>query len=99
MLLTEYDIYARMNMKYIPDFISMICNNCYYQGQPKSITKGSILIEILLWILFFPIGIIYSVWRLSSRYSGCPQCGASEMMPANSPKAISILKQLANNNE
>lgn len=30
-------------------------------------TPGSIWIEIALWIIFFPVGIIYSLWRWTSR--------------------------------
>lgn len=30
-------------------------------------TPGSFWIELALWILFFPAGIIYSLWRWTSR--------------------------------
>jgi hypothetical protein len=65
----------------------MFCTNCGTIGAPKTYTKGSMLIEILLWLcLLFP-GLIYSIWRLASRYKGCPACQAPNMIPANSPKA------------
>ena len=51
------------------------CPNCQYQGKAKKITKGSIGVEILLWLFFIIPGLIYSVWRVSSRYDGCPKCG------------------------
>ena len=30
-------------------------------------TPGSIWMELALWIIFFPAGIIYSIWRLTNR--------------------------------
>lgn len=68
----------------------MICTECGTQGQPKKITKGSLGIEVILWICGILPGILYSVWRLSTRYEGCASCGG-KVIPANSPKG----KQLA----
>ena len=50
------------------------CPNCQYEGKGKVITKGSLLLEIILWLFFLVPGLIYSVWRLSTRYLGCPRC-------------------------
>lgn len=68
-----------------------LCVNCGYEGKPKTKTKGSIGIEIILWICLIIPGVIYSVWRLASRYSACPLCDAPNMIPADSPRAIEIL--------
>lgn len=51
------------------------CPNCGYEGEGKKYTRGSFWIEIILWILGIVLGLIYSLWRLSSRYIGCPKCG------------------------
>ncbi len=51
------------------------CPNCKYEGVGKTFVKGSILIEIILWCCFLIPGIIYSIWRSTSKYKGCPQCG------------------------
>jgi len=51
------------------------CPNCKYEGEAKTYTKGSMGIELLLWLFFLLPGLLYSVWRLSTRYSGCPKCG------------------------
>lgn len=64
---------------------SMICPNCGIRGEAKTITKGSTLIELLLWLCFIVPGLIYSIWRLSSRGKGCPSCGNTGMIPVNSP--------------
>jgi len=62
-----------------------ICPNCGYKGKQKLYTKGTIALEIVLWLFFLLPGLIYSIWRLSSRYRGCPKCGAPNMLPLDSP--------------
>lgn len=50
-------------------------------------TNGSILIELILWCFFIIPGVIYSIWRLTSRHAACPKCGAANMIPMSSPVA------------
>ncbi len=69
----------------------LLCLNCGTQGKPKLKTKGSIFTEILLWLFLIIPGLIYSIWRLSSRSEVCPSCGAPNMIPLDSPKAQEIL--------
>ena len=68
-----------------------LCINCGHQDKPKTITKGSIIMELALWICFLLPGLIYSIWRLSSRYEGCPYCESPNMISLNSPAAQRIL--------
>lgn len=68
-----------------------VCVNCGYRGRPRSITKGSMAVEAVLWLCFLFPGLLYSCWRISSRYAGCPGCGAPNMIPADSPVARGIL--------
>ena len=63
----------------------MYCQNCGTKAKPKKITKGSIGMEIVLWIFFIVPGLIYSVWRLSTRQSACPSCKQPGMIPLSSP--------------
>lgn len=65
----------------------MYCRNCGTVGRPKRITKGSFLIELILWLCFLLPGLIYSIWRITTRYGVCPSCGAPNMIPASSPLA------------
>ena len=51
------------------------CPNCSYDGKPQTFMKGSWVMELLLWILFFPIGLIYTIYRSTSAHKGCPKCG------------------------
>ena len=64
---------------------TMLCSQCGTAGDTKTQTKGSILIEIVLWCCFLIPGLIYSVWRLSSRGTVCGACGGASLIPANSP--------------
>ena len=75
---------------------SMFCPNCGTVGAPKTITKGSFLIEFILWLAFLIPGLIYSIWRLSSRYQACPACKAPNMIPTNSPLAVQVAQRSGN---
>lgn len=65
----------------------MYCANCGTVAKPKRITKGSLLIEIFLWLFFLVPGLLYSLWRLTTKFEACPSCGAPNMIPTDSPKA------------
>jgi len=64
----------------------LICLDCGKIGFPKTVTKGSILIELVLWICFIVPGIIYSIWRLTTRGKACRSCGAGNLVPFDSPR-------------
>lgn len=68
-----------------------VCVNCGSRGFPKTKTKGSFFIELILWLCFLIPGLIYSVWRLTTRYKACPKCGAPNMVPFDSPRGREIL--------
>ena len=65
---------------------TMMCTQCGTVAAPKTYTKGSLLIEMLLWTMCFP-GLIYSVWRLTSRCKVCPACKSNAIIPMDSPMA------------
>lgn len=62
-----------------------ICPSCGTKGTPIVKVKGSFGIEIVLWLCFLLPGLIYSIWRLSSRYAACPACDQRGMIPINTP--------------
>lgn len=70
-----------------------VCTQCGYAGASKTATKGSFLIEVVLWLCFLVPGIIYSLWRLTSRHTACPKCGGNTLIPADSPKGKILLEQ------
>jgi hypothetical protein len=63
----------------------LICSACGTAGKPKSHTRGSIFIEIILWLCFIIPGLIYSIWRLTTRRPVCRTCGSTQMVPLTSP--------------
>ena len=63
----------------------MICPACGTRGQPATKTRGSLAIEIVLWLCLFIPGLVYSIWRLTTRVPVCPACDAEGMIPVNSP--------------
>jgi len=84
-----------------------ICPSCGFIGNETSQTKGSFIIELFLWIagcfvgfmiglwiLFLILPLLYSLWRLVSRYSACPKCKVSHMIPTDSPMAKKIMGSL-----
>ncbi len=71
--------------------MQVVCTRCFSAGKPKRVTRGSMLVELALWLCFLVPGLIYSLWRLTTRYDGCRVCGAAEVVPANSPAAQRII--------
>ena len=59
-----------------------ICSNCGTIGKPKTIVKGTFLIEVFLWLFLIVPGIIYTIWRVSTKYKGC----STNIVPLNSPR-------------
>lgn len=71
-----------------------ICTDCGYLGKPIKITKGSIFIEIILWLAFLIPGLIYSIWRLTTKYRACPKCRHESIIPADSPRGQKLIEEL-----
>ncbi len=71
----------------------LICSNCGYTGESMTVTKGSFFIELVLWLALILPGLIYSIWRLTSRYQACPQCGAANMIPLDSPRGRKLIEE------
>lgn len=73
----------------------MICADCGSRGYPRTETRGSIWIEVLLWLCLLLPGLIYSLWRLSTRKTVCPACRHTTMIPASSPRGAQLAEQFA----
>lgn len=72
------------------------CTSCGHEGPTDQKTKGSIWIEIILWLCFLVPGVIYSIWRHTTRTMVCKSCGASTLVPPSSPVAVAQKKLLNN---
>jgi hypothetical protein len=75
-------------------FPPYMCVECGYQGTPKTFTRGSLLTELMLWLLLIVPGVLYSLWRLTTRYRGCPAC-YGRMIPVDSPRGTMLRQQFA----
>lgn len=73
----------------------LICSRCGTRGQTKTVTRGSFFIELILWLCFLIPGLIYSIWRLTTRHEACRSCGSIEMVPVNSPGGKALLNRFA----
>jgi hypothetical protein len=70
-----------------------ICAACGTVGNVKRVTRGSILIEIVLWLCFLLPGLIYSIWRLTTRHTACGACGGAQLLPLNTPGGQNAARQ------
>jgi len=68
----------------------LICKTCGSVGNPVRKTKGSFAIEIVLWLFLIIPGLIYSIWRLTTRHDACPVCGSPDVIPVNTPVGQSL---------
>ena len=69
-----------------------ICSYCEYIGHSKNKTLG--FMEILLWLVFFPAGIIYTIWRLSTQCNICPGCQKrNTMIRIDTPLGQKLINQ------
>jgi hypothetical protein len=72
---------------------SLVCTQCGTVGDIARSTKGSFLIELILWLCFLIPGLIYSVWRLTTRAKVCRCCGSSTLVPVDSPVGRKLARQ------
>lgn len=73
----------------------LYCTSCGHQGKTRYGTRGSLLIEIVLWLCLIVPGLIYSIWRHSTKRPVCRACGADTIIPPQSPLAIKMRRDLA----
>jgi hypothetical protein len=71
-----------------------ICTVCGYLGKPKNNTKGNFVLEVALWFFLIIPGIIYSLWRITNKYRGCPKCNSTAIIPLDTPNGQAIYKSL-----
>ena len=70
---------------------TLICSTCGTIGQPVTTTPGSFVMELFLWLLMILPGLIYSIWRLSNKKTGCARCGGTALIPMDSPRGQKLV--------
>jgi hypothetical protein len=73
----------------------MICPHCGSRGRTATRTKGSTAVELVAWLCLIVPGLIYSLWRLSSRQQVCPVCREPGMIAVTTPRGAQLLRQFA----
>ena len=67
-----------------------VCKECGTVGAPVKSVPGYFLVEVIMYLMFFIPGVIYTLWRVTNATSGCPKCGG-KMIPADSPEGIKLI--------
>ena len=67
-----------------------VCKDCGTVAEPKTKARGSMAVEVILWLCFLVPGLIYSVWRLANKYESCPACGGEKLLPLGSPLGAQV---------
>lgn len=69
----------------------MLCTQCGSITSPRRVVPGSVWITLILLVCFVVPGLIYIIWRHTSTYSACFNCGSRNLMPTNTPFAQEII--------
>ncbi|EEF63328.1 hypothetical protein Cflav_PD5963 [Pedosphaera parvula Ellin514] len=69
-----------------------ICETCGTNAKPKLETKGSFLVELLLYLFFCLPGFIYTAWRMTTRQKVCPNCGG-KMIGVATPRGRELVER------
>jgi hypothetical protein len=69
----------------------MLCTQCGMVTTPRRVTPGSVWITFVLCCCIVVPGLIYSIWRHTSTYVVCSQCGSRSVIPPGSPLAQDMI--------
>jgi hypothetical protein len=72
---------------------AMLCTLCGTTAKPVTRTQGALLIELILWLCMIVPGLIYSIWRHTTRAPVCPKCGSADIIPLDSPRAKKLMTE------
>lgn len=70
-----------------------ICQTCGIRGYPEMKSRGSWRITGVLLLFFIVPGVLYSIWRQTSRYPVCPWCKEPGMIPIDSPHGRQLFQK------
>jgi hypothetical protein len=69
-----------------------VCASCYSRvPRAQRQMRGSLALEIILWLCGILPGLIYSIARAWSSKRVCPVCGHADLLPEKSPRAKQLL--------
>lgn len=72
----------------------IICPKCEYVGVAKMKRRGSTKMELVGWLLLFPLGIPYSIWRMFGKAEVCKSCGHDILIAEDSIVGQRVLNRI-----
>lgn len=72
-----------------------VCTECGHLGHTVVVTRGALRTELILWLALIVPGLLYSLWRLTTRALGCQLCQGRHVIPASSPIGKKLLAELS----
>lgn len=66
----------------------MYCQHCGTVGVPVVTMRGSTGITFVLFLVMVVPGLIYAIWRASTKTLACPSCTMPNPIPLTAPKAV-----------
>ncbi len=73
---------------------SVVCLHCGHEGVAKIDCKGSALLEAVLWFALILPGLLFSIWRFTTRERVCDACGQTRLVVSGTPAALAKLGSL-----
>ena len=70
-----------------------VCPNRGHYGWPARFTRGSLLVELPQWLFFVLPDVIYSAWRLTTRFRGCASSSQPGVVGAPTSRALQLMQQ------
>lgn len=70
--------------------MKQVCKDCGTVGETKTVARGSMAVEIVLWLCLMVPGLIYSIWRLSTKHETCRACGSERLVPIDTPAGVQL---------
>ena len=70
-----------------------VCGNCGHHAPALVVKRGSVGISVIGWLVFLPAGLLYSLWRLSTRHLVCESCGSTALVSPESPVGRRMLRE------
>jgi hypothetical protein len=63
-----------------------ICRQCHFIGHGVVVTKGTRLMESIMWSVFLIPGPFYSLWRHVTQHLVCHKCKSPDLVSLESPE-------------
>jgi hypothetical protein len=80
--------------------MAMICTRCgTVRDQAERRKSGSTLLEVFLWFFGILPGIIYHIWRNSTKAKVCPSCGSTQIVGLSSPMGRKLQRELRSDDD